>query len=54
MYPTVISTNFCIRFVYKIKRTTAAKFCILMVCKSLLKCWAHLVYILYTVCILQF
>ena len=48
-----ISENFCIHFVYKIKRTMAAKFCIPIVYKSLSKCWIHFVckhfvYILYT------
>ena len=51
-----ISTNFCIHFVYKIKRTTPAKFCMQNVYKSLLKCgiyyvYKHFVYILYTFCI---
>ena len=43
-----ISTNFCIHFVYKIKRTMAAKFCIQNVYKSLPKCGIHFLYILYT------
>ena len=48
-----ISTNFCIHFVYKIKRTMATQFCIQNVYKSLSKCeihfvYKHFVYILYT------
>ena len=39
-----IATNFCIHFVYKIKRTMAAKFCIQNVYKSLSKCGIHFVY----------
>ena len=42
-----ISTLY-IHFVYKIKRTIAAKFCIQNVYKSLLKCGKHFVHILYT------
>ena len=43
-----ILTNFCIHFVYKIKRIMAAKFCKQIVYKGLLKCGIHFVYILYT------
>ena len=48
-----ISTNIYIRFVYKIKRATPAKFCIQNECKSFSKCGKHFVYkyfvyILYT------
>ena len=48
-----ISTNFCIHFVYKIKKTMPAKFYIQNVYKSLSKCGTHFVYnycayILYT------
>ena len=48
-----ILINFCIYFVYKIKRTTPAKFCIQSVYKSLSKCgihfvYKHFLYILYT------
>ena len=39
-----ISTNFCIYFVYKIKKTMAAKFCIQNVYKSLSECGIHFVY----------
>ena len=39
-----ISTNFCRRFVYKVKRTMPAKFCIQNVDKSLSKCGIHFVY----------
>ena len=51
VYP--ISTNLCIHFVNRIKRTMAAKFFIQSVCKSLSKCAIHFVYkyfvyILYT------
>ena len=45
---THILTNLCIHFVYKIKRTMAAKFCIQNVYKSLSKCGMHFIYILYT------
>ena len=38
-----ILTNFCIHFVYKIKRTMKVKLCI-----SLSKCRIHFVYVLYT------
>ena len=48
MYIYHTSTSFCIYFVYKIKRTMPAKFCIQNVYKSLLKCEIHFVYILYT------
>ena len=41
-----ISRIFWIHFVYKIKRTTAAKFCIQNVYKSLSKCGIQFVYIL--------
>ena len=41
-----ISTNFCIHFVNKIKRTMAAKFCIQNVYKSLSKCGIYFVYVL--------
>ena len=50
-----ILTNFCIHFVYKIKRTMPAKFFIQNVYKSLLKCGIYFhTYILYTFCIHQF
>ena len=42
-----ILTNFCIHFVYKIKRIMAAKFCKQIVYKGLLKCGIHFVYIVY-------
>ena len=41
-----ISTNFCIHFVNKIKRTMAAKFCIQNVYKSLSKCEIYFAYVL--------
>ena len=40
-----ILTNFCIHFVYKIKRTMLAKFCIQSVYKKLSKCSKHFVHI---------
>ena len=40
-----ILTNFCIHFVYKIKRTMLAKFCIQNVYKKLSNCSKHFVYI---------
>ena len=51
-----IWTNVCIHFVYKIKRTMPAKFCMQNVNLSLLKCgihfvYKHFVYILPTKCI---
>ena len=49
-----ISTNFCIHFVYKIKRNMAAKLYIQNVYKRLSKCGIHFVCILYTFCIHQF
>ena len=45
-----ILTNFCLHFVYKIKRTMAAKSCMQKACKSLSKCG----YILHILCIHQF
>ena len=45
---THILTNFCMHFVYKTKRTMAAKFCIQNVYKSLSKCGMHFIYILCT------
>ena len=39
-----ISTNFCVHFVYKIKRIMADKFCIQNLYKSLSKCGIHFVY----------
>ena len=39
-----ISTNFCVHFVYKIKRIMADKSCIQNLYKSLLKCGIHFVY----------
>ena len=48
-----VLTNFFIHFVYKIRRTMPAKFCIQNVYKSLSKCglyfvYKHFVYILYS------
>ena len=39
-----ILTSFCIYFVYKIKRTMSAKFCVQNVYKSLSKCGKHFAY----------
>ena len=43
-----ISANFCIHFVYKIKRIMKATFCMQNVYKSLSKCEIHFVYTLNT------
>ena len=54
MYTTFRQTFVAIHFVYKIKRTMPAQFCIQNVCKSLSKCSIHfvythfIIYILYT------
>ena len=46
-----ILTNFCLYFVYQIKRIMAAKICIRNVYKKLSKCRIHFVYILYIFCV---